>query len=194
MSVITPFLNTTTNRRVNPLDLQPEDVSIHDIAHALALCNRFAGHTSQPISVAQHSVWVSLMCDNGTDYEIPMAALLHDASEAYLGDITKWLKASPEMKAYRDVERRATRTILRAFNCESGLVEDVEEADKRMVCWEAEIGIKDFFDHAMPEGYGPVKGLWRKVLQEGWVWQTWHEAEISFCSRFLILQARRVFS
>ena len=190
---MTPFLNTTTNRRVNPLDLQPEDVNLTDIAHALALCNRFAGHTIRPISVAQHSVWVSLMCDNGTDYEIPMAALLHDASEAYLGDVTKWLKMSPDMKAYRDAEKRATRVILHTFNCYDGLVEAVEEADKRMVCWEAERGIKNFFDHTMPEGYGPVKGPWRSVLQRDWVWQEWYDAEITFRDRFLVLQSRKSY-
>jgi uncharacterized protein len=179
-----PFLNTTTNKRVNPLNLNPCDVDINDIAHALALCNRFAGHTSKPISVAQHSLWVSHLV-SGAGYEIEMAALLHDASEAYLGDVTKWLKASPEMKAYRDAEERATRVILYAFDTdEKFLTPAVEEADKRMVCWEAEQGIKGFFDHKMPPGYEPVQGPYRAILHNEWRFVNWQEAEMAFLDRF----------
>ena len=187
-----PFLNTYTNRRVNPLDIVPGDVSVLDIAHSLALCNRFAGHTFRPISVAQHCVWVSRLCDNGTDYEIPMAALLHDASEAYLGDITKWLKGTPEMKPYRDAEERATRTVLSVFECEDGIDHSsIAFADKLMVCWEAEQGIEGFFKYLMPPGYEPVRNPYRSLLESEWDFIHWGEAKEMFLARFSHLQARR---
>src|SRR5580765_2644929 len=88
-SPMKPLILTFSGKHVNPLNLRPEDIDIVDIAHALACCNRFAGHCRRPINVAQHSVYVSRLCDD-TGFE--RQALLHDASEAYLGDITKWLK------------------------------------------------------------------------------------------------------
>jgi hypothetical protein len=180
---ITPFINTFCNRRVNPLDFKASDVSIIDIGHALALCNRFAGHTRKPISVAQHSVWVSRLCE-GTGYE--MQALLHDASEAYTGDVTKWLKAAPAMKGFRDAEQRIQDTILRVFNQETELAPVVTWADKRMVCWEAEQGIEGFFNYAMPPGYTPVPKSERFVFED-WKFITWQEAEEQFRARFSML-------
>ena len=56
---------------------------IKDIAHSLSLTNRYRGHTSVPYSVAEHCVRVSRECHND-----PLAGLLHDAAEAYIGDIS----------------------------------------------------------------------------------------------------------
>jgi uncharacterized protein len=186
-----PFLNTFSNRRVNTLDIKPEDIRVVDIAHGLALCNRFAGHTRYPISVAYHSIWVSTLVDDSVSYEVPMAALLHDASEAYLGDVTKWLKGTPEMLPYREAEDRATKTILSVFGCEHGLTEDVSAADKTMVCWEAEQGIEGFFDHLMPPGYAPVVGDIRDCLNVFWEVVDWKQAEHMFHKRFNELLERK---
>lgn len=60
------------------------DINIYDIALALSCINRFNGHTKWPYSVAEHSVWVA---DN-LHPEIAIYGLLHDAHEAYIGDIT----------------------------------------------------------------------------------------------------------
>jgi hypothetical protein len=178
---VTPFLNTYTNRRVNPLALKRSDVSVVDIAHGLALCNRFAGHTRQPISVAQHSVWVSYLVE-GSGFELQ--ALFHDAAEAYLGDVTKWLKGSPAMAAYRTAEERNTATILSVLGQPTELAPCVKDADKTMVCWEAEIGIPGFFEHPMPPGYGPVpEGATRTMLDMEWDFLTWQEAEDQFRRR-----------
>ena len=66
----------------------PEMVDLSDIAHSLSNIKRFNGHTDVNCSVALHSVIMS--------YAVPEQyakhALLHDAHEAYIGDISSPLK------------------------------------------------------------------------------------------------------
>lgn len=66
---------------------------IFDIASSLAKINRFTGHTTRPYSVAEHS----LLCANiaeqlGLSLHVQLAALMHDAHEAYTGDCTSPVK------------------------------------------------------------------------------------------------------
>src|ERR1051325_8384123 len=101
---MTPFITTFTGRKVNPLDIRPEDVDIRDIAHHLALLNRFVGASKRPISIAQHSIYVyKLLIGTGWEKE----GLFHDAPEAYLGDVSKWLKQTDTMRGYRHAEAQA---------------------------------------------------------------------------------------
>lgn len=87
------WILTFTGRRAWPLDPRPEDICIEDIAHALALTCRFTGHCREFYSVAQHSVLVShYVSDQGGDAGLQLAALLHDASEAYLPDVARPIK------------------------------------------------------------------------------------------------------
>src|SRR5689334_10911717 len=68
-----------------PLDPQPEDIRIVDIAHALSLQCRFNGHTKFHYSVAQHSLIMSF----NVPLQFALEALLHDAAEAYIGDLIR---------------------------------------------------------------------------------------------------------
>lgn len=71
-------------RTVNLLDIQPEHVSAELLADALAKLNRFSGRSPEPWSVATHSVLVERLCPP----ELGPWALLHDAHETILGDMT----------------------------------------------------------------------------------------------------------
>lgn len=84
------WLQTYTGGRFWPLDPRPEEVKLEDIAHALSLVCRFAGHTKHFYSVAQHSVLVSRLFPD--DSHMALWGLMHDAPEAYIGDITRPLK------------------------------------------------------------------------------------------------------
>jgi 5'-deoxynucleotidase YfbR-like HD superfamily hydrolase len=112
-----PFIQTLSGRRVNPLDASPEDIDAGDIARALSNTCRFGGHSKAFYSVAQHS---SIVCDlleqRGATPDELMAALLHDAAEAYLGDLPHPLKHRSELgAAFRVAEKRLEAVIAERF-------------------------------------------------------------------------------
>jgi hypothetical protein len=112
-----PFIQTLSGRRVNPLDAAPEDIDPTDIARALANTCRFGGHSRAFYSVAQHSAIVcDLLAERGATPDELMAALLHDAAEAYLGDLPHPLKHRSELGAqFRQAEKRLEAVIERRF-------------------------------------------------------------------------------
>jgi 5'-deoxynucleotidase YfbR-like HD superfamily hydrolase len=88
---------------------QPHQISLLDIAHGLALTNRYNGQTVRPYSVAEHSLLVVEILEREYaehDPAVLLAALLHDAHEAYLGDMIAPLKA-----ALQEIARRDGRTV-----------------------------------------------------------------------------------
>lgn len=91
------WMQTASGRRFYPLDPRPEEVFIEDIAHHLAAINRFNGATHVPYSVAQHSVLVSQVCPGA----YALWGLLHDAAEAYLGDIIRPIKRNLQVRHKR---------------------------------------------------------------------------------------------
>lgn len=112
-----PFIQTLTGRRVNPLDPAPEDIDPEDIAGALANICRFGGHCRPFYSVAQHSVIVcDLLAERGATPEELLAALLHDAAEAYLGDLPHPIKHRSDLgAAFRAAEHRLQGVISERF-------------------------------------------------------------------------------
>jgi 5'-deoxynucleotidase YfbR-like HD superfamily hydrolase len=99
------WMQTFGGRQFWPLDPRPEDVELEDIAHALANICRFGGHCREFYSVAQHSVLVSRVCP----MEDALGGLLHDAAEAYVGDMIRPLKRM--LDAYASAEVTVARAI-----------------------------------------------------------------------------------
>ena len=198
---MTPLILTYTGKHVNPLDLKPEDIDIFDIAHALALCNRFAGHTKRPISVAQHSVYVSRLLEEhqpGCDYNAPgkykvcqcgaedfaRQGLFHDASEAYLGDVTKWLKHSEAFLEYRKAESRVQKQIYKKFGCQLADCPELNYVDKLMLRFEGEQGFGNDWERwlAKLKNYTPVTEIEKERIGAWKPW-TWKAAEEAFLVR-----------
>lgn len=101
-----------SRRIVRPFTISPEDIDLVDIANALARQCRFLGHVSGFVSVGEHSLVVSrLLEERGESPLIQATGLLHDASEAYLGDISGPLKRLPAFDGYREVEEHVERVI-----------------------------------------------------------------------------------
>lgn len=82
------YITTYTGVKFYPIDPRVEEFVLEDIAHALSLVNRANGHTTVPMSVAQHSVNVATVLKQlGYDVRTQFIGLNHDNSEAYMADI-----------------------------------------------------------------------------------------------------------
>jgi hypothetical protein len=121
-----------------PLDPRPEEIHIKDIAHGLSMICRFNGHVSAFYSVAEHSVHVSTLVPP----EHAMAGLLHDAPEAFLGDMIRPIKRC--MPTYREAEDRLWRVIAGKFGLPVELPPCVKEADNVMLMTERRDLIPNF--------------------------------------------------
>jgi hypothetical protein len=103
------WIQTYSGRAFWPLDPRAEDVHLVDIAAALSKMCRYAGHCLRFYSVAEHCV---LLATKAPD-EHKLAALMHDASEAYLLDVPTPIKAS--IGNYCELEERVQRVIAERF-------------------------------------------------------------------------------
>lgn len=109
-----PFIRTVSGRYVNLLDPDPSTICIEDIAYHLSNICRFTGACVPFYSVAKHSVVVSYLCPP----EVALQGLLHDATEAYLGDIASPLKYSGVMDRYLGLEAKMEQAIGKALGIE----------------------------------------------------------------------------
>ena len=117
------WILTKTGRRFDLLMPMADQVSTLDIAHALANICRFNGHTKHHYSVAQHCLLVASI----VPAEQQLAALLHDATEAYVGDMVRPLKAL--LPDYSAIEHGIWLAICERFNLEPELPTYVHAAD-----------------------------------------------------------------
>lgn len=136
---------THTGKVFQPLDPDPELIDIEDIAHALSNQCRYTGHTRFFYSVAQHCVIVSeyletLSHHNGAraSKKLLLEGLLHDASEAYLSDISRPIKKHPEFGSfYRVAEERLEKAIAKKFGLAYPWHPIIKEADTLILNTEA---------------------------------------------------------
>lgn len=123
------WMQTFTGRRFYPLDPRPEEIDPVDIAHALSLICRYGGHTTRFYSVAEHCVHLS--------YAVPaehaLWALLHDATEAYVGDMVRPLKH--HMPEYRAAEDQVAIAVAKRFGLDPMWIDSavVKDADNRIL-------------------------------------------------------------
>lgn len=124
-------IRTHTGKYVDPLKLRAADIRIEDIAHHLSLACRYAGACPYHYSVAQHSLYVSeLMARKHPGSRMmALAGLLHDASEAYLGDMSSPMKHNPAMSFYKDVEHNTGLMIFCVFGLDPRLMDLTKTAD-----------------------------------------------------------------
>ena len=140
------WTHTPRGRALDLLDPQPEDIDLDEIAAALGRQCRYAGNIRGFYSVAEHSVLICQWLLEATrDPALALAGLLHDAAEAYTGDITYpmqsvlWYgddEASRVVRRrYRDVQRRLDLLITARVDLDPELLHcaAVKTADLRIL-------------------------------------------------------------
>lgn len=126
------WIQTYTGVKFWPLDPRPEEIFIIDIAHALSLQCRYAGHCLSFYSVAEHSVLLS----EAVPPQHAKAALLHDATETYLQDVVRPVKRS--LLGYQVAEARLWEAIAAKYGVPAMLPAIVKEYDTRILADERE--------------------------------------------------------
>lgn len=121
-------IRTVSGIYINVFEPTESMIAIEDIAHALTYQCRFGGHLPKFYSVAQHSLNCSYLID---EPELKLAALLHDASEAYLLDIPKPIKSG--LTNYKEIEDGLMKVIANKFGFEYPVHKKVKEADEIML-------------------------------------------------------------
>lgn len=134
------FIGLRHGGRWYPVDPRPEDVDWFELSRALGRLCRWRGHTSEFYSVAQHCIDVADLLPQ----PLQLWGLLHDAHEAYLGDMPAPLK--PYVPGFEEMEDRSMRAIFLAAGirwdamdakCLSDALEAVKVADLKMLATEA---------------------------------------------------------
>lgn len=106
------FIQTFKGLEMNVFKPKKKNIEIEDIAHALSHICRFAGHTNKFYSVAQHSILCAVMA-MGREPVFMLKVLLHDAAEAYIGDLASPIKT--KIKYYKKIDNNLSSVIFRKF-------------------------------------------------------------------------------
>ncbi|NQX36280.1 phosphohydrolase [Herbiconiux sp. VKM Ac-2851] len=125
-------MQTWSGGRFFPMDPNPDDINPDDIAHALGMLCRYNGHVDQFYSVAEHCLHLSYMVSP----ENALWALLHDATEAYVGDMIRPLKQ--HMPDYVAAENRVMWAICDKYGLDRKMPAQVREYDTRILLNERE--------------------------------------------------------
>lgn len=164
-------ITTYTGRSVMPLNPNPDDLDIEDIAHALSNSCRFTGHVKEFYSVAQHSY----LCSTIVSDELALTALLHDASEAYLSDIARPIKQQPDFgDTYKKYEQKLEKALSERFKLQYPYPDEIKWADNVLLRTEQ----RDLMPDEV-EGYEVLNDPIQPWLPE--------YSEIKFLTRYLEL-------
>jgi uncharacterized protein len=179
-----PYLQTVSGRWVNPFDPDPDQLDAGDIARALANQCRFGGHSRVFYSVAQHSVIVSELVERrGGDVEDVFAALMHDATEAYLGDMPHPLKHRSALgAAFKEAEDHLEQAIRDRFAIKAD-VPEIKRVDRALLATERRAFSAEDWHWPELEGVEPLD-----LELEAW---SPDRAAEAFAARFAALEAVR---
>lgn len=172
-------------KRCDLVEPEPDMILVSDIAHSLSNLCRFNGHCSKFYSVAEHCLRVAELMP-GEQY---IHGLLHDAHEAWTGDIIHPLKQILDRDGrLKDLENKVDSAIYRklGFARPSEEVRDmIKAADLTMLAterrdlmgppagqWPILEGIDPLPEVIRPMSSPRAKHEWMKALADQWLlWQ-----------------------
>lgn len=148
------WMQTFTGRQFWPLDPRPEDFDIADIAVALSRVCRYGGHCARFYSVAEHCVHMTRAArGRGYNKRDQRTALLHDASEAYLADLTRAVKRG--LPDYRALESAIMAAVAARYDIDWPVPAHVKDLDELIIADEA------------AQNMAPPPAPWRHVMPLG---------------------------
>lgn len=156
------WMTTYTGKKFHYRNPFLSEICIEDIAHHLSLICRFTGACREFYSVAEHSIRVAEIVPS----HLKLSALLHDAAEAYLNDISRPVKYSHKLD---ETERGITRMINAKFGIATN-VPEIKYADAKLLATEA----RDIMPNT--DGWAELPDPLRKRIKP----LSWQEAEVKF--------------
>lgn len=137
-----------SGKRVDPFNMKADDIDIQDISHSLSMQCRYNGHLGRFYSVAEHCVLVSQL----VPAEQKLWGLLHDATEAYVGDLISPIKR--KMDDFVLLEDEIHGAVSQHFGLTSYIPDLVHNADKYIQELECE-----WINAGCPNGMHGIVGL-----------------------------------
>ena len=186
------WMLTATGATIDLQFVHGADISLLDIAHHLAQINRYTGACSRPYSVAEHSLLVCDLLERHrlvTDPCVLLAALLHDAHEAYTTDLSQPMKQAVG-EAWHNVEERVALAVRRRFDLLTAFTTGAD-----LIKWADLTALSTERAQLLPPS-GPVWAAtvshppldWDFEERAGFTWQDWRDA---FIERFAELNFAR---
>jgi hypothetical protein len=165
------WVQTVSGKAFYPFEPTADMICIEDIAHGLSHLCRFAGQTRDFYSVAQHSIMVNDVLatfaavgelDSEQRRRLRLAALLHDAAEAFIVDLPTPIKA--HVGGYKELELGVMAAVAKRFDIDPSLFEHplVKLADMTMLATEKRdlLGPEPQPWIEMPKPYGVMLRPW----------------------------------
>lgn len=159
-------IETLSGKVFDFVNISPDNVDINDIATVLGRLPRWLGHTQEFYSVAQHCCW----CHDSTTGD-PFEALMHDASEAYVGDCPSPFKKL--LPKFIEIENEIQGMLAKKYGYQYPFSKETHEADKEALvfeynhiklistievqCWNSERAVQEFLDRFYKYVAIPVK-------------------------------------
>lgn len=126
------WMETYSGKQFHFMNPSQDSIDIVDIAHALGKLCRYGGHSRRFYSVAEHCARLARWVAQRTgDTQLALEALLHDATEGYLVDMPRPIKA--KLPGYRAIEDGLATAIAEKFGLRLPMDRLIHEADSRIL-------------------------------------------------------------
>lgn len=142
------FYITHSGIKIDLENITANDITIDDIAHHLTKICRYGGALDLNLhySVANHSIALYYYAwERNVPIEVQRGLLMHDAAEAYLGDIVAGLK--PLLPCYKELELKVEKLITSKYGLSTDVVTAsvVKELDTRILLDEAKVFMPQYY-------------------------------------------------